>query len=88
MVEKASVELKDKAIKPKYIINRLGTFKQRWDYVIIVGALINCFAVPYKLAYNPAFLTSDMSVIANLIIDLFFVIDIIFNFRTTFLDEF
>ena len=59
----------------------------RFDLFIMFLATINCFMVPYQAAFsdpNSSNLTLD---VMNGIIDVFFMLDILVNFRTSYIKE-
>jgi hypothetical protein len=59
--------------------------KANWDLLLTLLLIFTCILTPYRIAFegnNPR-----RSKIVNNIIDLFFLIDIIFNFATAYQDE-
>jgi hypothetical protein len=66
----------------------LNTWRCNWDLLIIVLVLYNAFTLPLEIAFNPPFLSSEVAKYVNLFLDLFFLIDIFVNFRTTYVDNF
>lgn len=60
--------------------------KTRWDLLIILFAIYNCFGIPLEIAFEPPAMGSALFTLVNSLIDLAFLIDIIICFRTTFLD--
>ena len=63
-----------------------GSFRSKWDFFIIFLAIYNSFSIPLKLAFNPYVLNLTAFLVLDASVDLVFLIDIIFTFRTTFLD--
>ena len=65
----------------------MNPIKIKWDLIIILLAVYNCISLPIELAMVPPFM-QDNKVFdrANNLIDLFFLIDIIIQFRTTFVN--
>jgi len=61
--------------------------KQRWDLLVMICALFNCFTVPFKVAFMPPVMDGAYFITLNLLIDLVFALDILTNFRTSFIDE-
>lgn len=59
-----------------------------WDLIIMLLALFNCFSVPVEMAFEPDFLKLPIIVVLNYMIDFVFLIDILINFRTAYIDEF
>jgi Ion transport protein len=60
-----------------------GTFRTRWDILIIILSLWVCFVLPVHIAFEPDGLDSDINFYFNNLIDIAFVVDIVLNFRTT-----
>jgi uncharacterized membrane protein (DUF485 family) len=60
--------------------------KTIWDMFIISIAIYNCFSIPLKIAFEPPILETPLFEIADYIIDLLFVLDIVVAFRTTYID--
>ena len=59
-----------------------STFRENWDYFILVIAIWNALALPVELSLDPEVLRSTYNVVANVIIDICFFIDIVIIFRT------
>ena len=60
-----------------------------WDLMIILLALYNCVMIPLNLAFINASAENEgilPIMITERIIDVFFILDIILNFRTTFIN--
>ena len=51
----------------------------------MVLAIFNCFAIPVDVAFEPSFMDSWYFLLINSVIDLFFFLDLVVNFRTTFI---
>lgn len=60
--------------------------KTRWDLIIIGLAIYNSFQIPFEIAFSPPEMKRPLFYVVNSVIDLFFLMDIIVNFRTTFYD--
>lgn len=58
----------------------------RWDLFIILLVLYNCILIPFELAFQEKY-ESPVQENLGYVVDLMFVMDIIFNFRTTFINE-
>lgn len=67
------------------IIRLSSKARFRWDILIIFLALYNSVTIPINIAFNPPMLNSVGIAIFESIIDLCFFIDVIFNFRTTYI---
>ena len=60
--------------------------KTRWDMIIIVFAIYNCFSIPFEIAFEPPIMETPTFFVVNTIVDLLFLADIFVAFRTTFYD--
>ena len=63
-------------------------FKSKWDLLIMLSAIFNCFSIPFKVAYNPPFMNSQSFAILNYCVDFVFFLDILVTFRTAFIDDY
>ena len=72
-----------------YLIQENGTFRKYWEIAVIFLALYNAFIIPLQLFFdpNPNFIDNDIIRCSDAVVDLLFLIDIIFQFRTTALDH-
>lgn len=77
--------LKEDGSNKKGIIRHSDQWRVRWDLFVMLCAVYNCFIVPYEIAFTKEE-PVELLVIAVLI-DLMFVLDIVFNFRTTYIDS-
>mgnify|MGYP000034970939 FL=1 len=64
------------------------SFKSKWDIVIMVSAIFNCYTIPFKVAFEPEYMSSQAFTVLNSVIDLIFVLDIFVTFRTSFIDDY
>ena len=62
-----------------------SSFKSYWDLLITLMLVFSCTIIPYRIAFN-AKEDSNWEVL-HVVIDLFFFVDIIFNFNTAFMNE-
>lgn len=53
----------------------------------MVGAIINCFSIPLQVSFEPIELEHIVSRIITWCIDLLFLIDMVVNFRTAFIND-
>ena len=58
----------------------------QWDLVIIVFSIYQAFTVPLDIAFEFDYFNTPIMRTVNSIIDLIFICDIIFRFRTTYID--
>ncbi|XP_004534729.1 potassium voltage-gated channel unc-103 isoform X2 [Ceratitis capitata] len=80
----------------KWTILHYSPFKAVWDWIILILVIYTAIFTPYVAAFllgepdyqrrTNKYINSDPLVIVDLIVDVTFVIDIIINFRTTFID--
>jgi len=75
-----------KYVIPRFMIKGSGSFRSKWDFLIIFLAIYNSFSIPLKLAFNPYVLNINGFLAADAIVDLVFLFDIILTFRTSYLD--
>lgn len=64
----------------KFVFRPTDPFKMRWDIVIMVFSLFNCFAVPIKVCFNPPNMENSLFTTFNYLIDFFFFLDLIVSF--------
>lgn len=60
-------------------------FRTKWDLFTMLLALYNCFTVPLVVAFRPD--ESTALLVINITIDFIFMIDIVLNFCTTYIDR-
>jgi len=78
----------DNKDKVNFIFKPNDSFKSKWDILIMISAVFNCFTIPFKVAYQPPFMEAPSYGVLNNIIDFVFLIDIMVTFRTAFVDDF
>ena len=71
----------------RFLFKPNDAFKSKWDILIMIFAVINCFTIPLKVAFKPDFMDNRYFSISNNVIDFFFFLDIIVSFRTVLIDE-
>ncbi|KRT86713.1 cNMP binding protein, partial [Oryctes borbonicus] len=80
-------EYKTSALKKsRYILSHYGMFKSCWDWLILIATFYVAVVVPY----NASFVDDDgerPSVVVDVIVEALFFIDIILNFRTTYVNK-
>ena len=59
----------------------------KWDLFIMLLATINCFQVPYNVAFTDVEDSNIFLDIFNGFIDFFFMIDVVINFRTSYIND-
>ncbi|XP_021699751.1 potassium voltage-gated channel subfamily H member 8 isoform X4 [Aedes aegypti] len=78
-------EYKTQALKKsRFILSHYGMFRGCWDWLILVATFYVAVAVPY----NAAFVTTDrLTVASDVIVEALFIVDILVNFRTTYVSR-
>ncbi|CAH2074190.1 unnamed protein product, partial [Iphiclides podalirius] len=80
-------EYKTSAIKKsRFIISHYGVFKTFWDWLILIATFYVAVVVPY----NASFMDEGhprISVTSDVVVEALFIIDIVLNFRTTFVSK-
>ena len=61
-------------------------FRIYWDFIIIALGLWVCFTTPLDVAFEPESFKLRGYISFNKFIDVLFIVDVIFNFRTTIAD--
>ncbi|XP_037728461.1 potassium voltage-gated channel unc-103 isoform X1 [Drosophila subpulchrella] len=80
----------------KWTLLHYSPFKAVWDWVILILVMYTAIFTPYVAAFllgeqdyqrrNNKYINSDPIVIIDLIVDVTFIVDILINFRTTFVN--
>ncbi|PZC78570.1 hypothetical protein B5X24_HaOG202029 [Helicoverpa armigera] len=80
-------EYKTSALKKsRFIISHYGVFKTFWDWLILIATFYVAVVVPY----NASFVDEGhprISVTSDVVVEALFIIDIVLNFRTTFVSK-
>ena len=63
-----------------------GSCKKNWNLFVITLAVYNSVSIPLQLSFAPIFFENATGKLLDSTIDLIFLIDVIGNFRTTYLD--
>ena len=87
----SEVESKNQVIIKKqrkcFMIQSRSKLRIRWDLFVMLLATWNLFYVPYSVAFDSYIFSPLVADIMNWFIDIFFMLDILVNFRTTILNE-
>ncbi|XP_070069843.1 potassium voltage-gated channel unc-103 isoform X3 [Drosophila takahashii] len=80
----------------KWTLLHYSPFKAVWDWVILILVMYTAIFTPYVAAFllgeqdyqrrNNKYINSDPIVIIDLVVDVTFIVDILINFRTTFVN--
>lgn len=71
----------------KWIVMMNEPWRVKWDLFVIVLAIWNSISVPFDLAFKPLILQHPALQAINWVIDALFVVDIVINFRTSFINN-
>ena len=69
----------------KCLIRGHSKWKLRWDLIVMILAIYNCFSIPLEVSFQPDIMNSTLFFVVNSVIDTCFFLDLIINFRTTFI---
>ena len=76
---------RERLLEIKWLFRGHSKFKLRWDILIMLLAIFNCFEIPLDVSFTPDFMNAWYIFVINSIIDFIFFLDLIVNFRTTFI---
>jgi hypothetical protein len=71
---------------PETLIKAQGNYRLKWDLSIIVLAIYQAITIPISIAFQPDEFNAPAMKTLDSLIDLVFMLDIAFNFRTSFID--
>ncbi|XP_030385203.1 potassium voltage-gated channel subfamily H member 8 isoform X2 [Scaptodrosophila lebanonensis] len=78
-------EYKTQSIKKsRLILPHYGVFKGIWDWIILVATFYVALMVPYNAAFAKA---DRQTMVSDVIVEALFIVDILLNFRTTFVSR-
>ncbi|CAL8313083.1 unnamed protein product [Lota lota] len=70
---------------PPHIILHYCTFKTTWDWVILILTFYTAIMVPYNVSFKHKQPSSSLGwLVADSVVDIIFLVDIVLNFHTTF----
>jgi hypothetical protein len=72
--------------QPYLMVSVNNNMRMNWDLLIIMLALYNCVMIPLNVAFNVELELSGGIGGLEKLIDVLFILDIILNFRTTFIN--
>ncbi|XP_052237698.1 potassium voltage-gated channel subfamily H member 8-like [Dreissena polymorpha] len=73
--------------KSKFILVHYGLFKIGWDWLILLCTFYTAILVPYNAAFTRAEKNQRESIYSDVVVEVLFMFDIIFNFRTSFVNK-
>ena len=66
---------------PRFTVFHYSLFKTIWDWIILVLTLYTAVVAPFVVSFQ---YTSNDLVIFNIFVDMFFIVDVMLNFKTTY----
>ena len=78
----------NKKLRKNCIIRYLNKYRSGWDLFIIILVCYNIITLPLLIAFQVESLDSDFAQVVNSTLDFFFFIDILIDFRTTYVDAY
>ncbi|KAG7227949.1 hypothetical protein INR49_005570 [Caranx melampygus] len=92
MMEKPSIpEYKVAAVqKSRFILLHYSVSKALWDWLILLATFYVAVTVPYNVSFTPyddTVTAARSTIVSDIAVEMLFIIDIILNFRTTFVSQ-
>ena len=85
---KITIKRLNKSLQNKKWMFRSGDgWRVNWDLFIMFMAIYSWFAIPVQLSLNPDFTNHPAYITVDALINVIFIIDVIINFRTTFIHK-
>nr|XP_015212837.1 PREDICTED: potassium voltage-gated channel subfamily H member 8 isoform X1 [Lepisosteus oculatus] len=75
------------AKKSKFILLHYSTFKAGWDWLILLATFYVAVTVPYNVCFIGDDDLTRSTTVSDIAVEILFIIDIIFNFRTTYVSK-
>ncbi|XP_033728558.1 LOW QUALITY PROTEIN: potassium voltage-gated channel subfamily H member 8-like [Pecten maximus] len=72
--------------KSRYVISHYGIFKIGWDWLILLCTFYTAIMVPYNAAFTRE-QDYRSSIYSDVLVEILFMIDIVLNFRTSFVSK-
>ena len=69
----------------RFMLRHNQLFRMRWDLFVMLLAIYNCIMIPFTVAFQPN--TGKSFNVWERFVDVCFGLDIIFNFRTSFVNS-
>jgi hypothetical protein len=57
-----------------------------WDIIVILLAIYNAIMIPFEFSFSPSYIGTVAYAVADYLIDFLFFLDLVVNFRTTYVD--
>ncbi|MBN3279196.1 KCNH8 protein, partial [Polyodon spathula] len=75
------------AKKSKFILLHYSAFKAGWDWLILLATFYVAVTVPYNVCFIGNDELTRSTTVSDIAVEILFIIDIIFNFRTTYVSK-
>ncbi|AWP17761.1 Potassium voltage-gated channel subfamily H member 4 [Scophthalmus maximus] len=92
MIDKPSIpEYKVAAVqKSRFILLHYSVSKALWDWLILLATFYVAVTVPYNVSFTPyadTVTAARSTIVSDIAVEMLFIIDIILNFRTTYVSQ-
>ncbi|XP_067432475.1 potassium voltage-gated channel subfamily H member 4 isoform X2 [Thunnus thynnus] len=92
MIDKPTIpEYKVAAVqKSRFILLHYSVSKALWDWLILLATFYVAVTVPYNVSFTPyddSVTAGRSTIVSDIVVEMLFIIDIILNFRTTFVSQ-
>ncbi|XP_019938299.2 voltage-gated delayed rectifier potassium channel KCNH4 [Paralichthys olivaceus] len=92
MIDKPSIpEYKVAAVqKSRFILLHYSVSKALWDWLILLATFYVAVTVPYNVSFTPyddTVTAARSTIVSDIVVEMLFIIDIILNFRTTYVSQ-
>ncbi|KAM7370746.1 hypothetical protein PAMP_010269 [Pampus punctatissimus] len=92
MIDKPSIpEYKVATVqKSRFILLHYSVSKALWDWLILLATFYVAVTVPYNVSFTPYddnVTAARSTIVSDIVVEMLFIIDIILNFRTTFVSQ-
>ena len=61
--------------------------QEKWDIFVMILAIYNSFTIPIQFAFHLHSMDHPVYVLVDTFINVIFILDMLVNFRTTYIDE-
>ncbi|XP_051273262.1 potassium voltage-gated channel subfamily H member 4-like [Dicentrarchus labrax] len=76
--------------KSRFILLHYSVSKALWDWLILLATFYVAVTVPYNVSFTPyddTVTAARSTIVSDIVVEMLFIIDIILNFRTTFVSQ-
>lgn len=86
-VSNAKIAALQKNHRNRMVFNADGRIRVVWDLLNVIMLCWTCFEIPFTIVFLEDSCDWDWHAALNLMIDIFFLVDIVLTFFTTFIDD-